>query len=261
MILETLGFRSKASSTAERSDESIPDSNGRLSVRSNTTATSSFSSSPASNGKKRYSNNLFGSGRFRDYTYVRSVTQSRASGSVRGQSTLEPPQHTQDASYPDTLRAATPEEGHSDSNGKLSIRSAPLIPPAPYGEHPLSAAEYRLSKTLGPAVFKRASVALGNAIRELEEEAEDEIVMPRSAPILRSSFDQQRQGTESVCPRVIFSQLWRSSFYRRQTHQPSTRLGWLYLLTSRSFLSQKNDALHRFLPELSLVTSQECRDP
>jgi hypothetical protein len=35
-------------------------------------------------------------------------------------------------------------------------------------------------------------MALDEAIREIEEEAEDEIVMPRSAPISRSSFDQQQ---------------------------------------------------------------------
>jgi hypothetical protein len=42
-------------------------------------------------------------------------------------------------------------------------------------------------------------MAIDDAIREMEEEAEDEIVMPRSAPISRSSMEQQRQSIEPVC--------------------------------------------------------------
>ena len=161
MILDSLGLRAKVWSSAERSEESI---------------STSASSSPS--GRKRYSNNLFGSGKFRDYTYIRSVAQSRSSR----QSAASKPDDIADTSIQD--------------NG---VRSAPLIPSAPYGEQTLSAAEYRLSKTLGPAVFKRASMALEEAIREMEEEAEDQIVMPRSAPMSRTSFDQE------VCPLLTHS--------------------------------------------------------
>lgn len=54
----------------------------------------------------------------------------------------------------------------------------------------MSAAEYRISKTLGPSILKRASLALEEAIKEFEDEADDEIVMPRSPPVLRSGFEQ-----------------------------------------------------------------------
>jgi hypothetical protein len=40
--------------------------------------------------------------------------------------------------------------------------------------------EYKLTKTLDPAALKRASLALQEAIKELEDETEDEIVLPRS---------------------------------------------------------------------------------
>ncbi|KAJ7582846.1 hypothetical protein C8J56DRAFT_955897 [Mycena floridula] len=188
MILETLGFRSKNSSfAAERSEESIQDSNGTQSVRSSSTVTSSIS------GRKRYSNNLFGSGKFRDYTYIRGAAQGKTS-SIRARSNTE-------FLEPDNSDKATPDNVQSE---KAGIRSAPLIPPAPYGENTLSAAEYRLSKTMGPSGFKRASMALEEAIRELEEEAEDEIVMPRSAPISRTSFDQHRVS-DSTGPRWSYS--------------------------------------------------------
>lgn len=45
-----------------------------------------------------------------------------------------------------------------------------------------SAIEYRLAKTMDPAAFKRASLALQEAIKELEDDTEDEIVLPRSPP-------------------------------------------------------------------------------
>jgi hypothetical protein len=75
------------------------------------------------------------------------------------------------------------------------IRSAPLNPPGPYIEHPSSAAEHRPPKNLNPAALKRASLALEEALKEIEEEmgeeAEDEIVMPRSAPASRTRYSQQ----------------------------------------------------------------------
>jgi hypothetical protein len=42
--------------------------------------------------------------------------------------------------------------------------------------------EYRLQETLGPSVLKRASMALDDAIGEIEDQVEDEIALPCSVP-------------------------------------------------------------------------------
>ncbi|KAJ7063159.1 hypothetical protein C8F01DRAFT_1131766 [Mycena amicta] len=167
MIIETLGLRPKQSA------DEFSSSRSALSIGSTSSS-------------KRYSNNLFGSGRFRDYSYVRSV-QSKTS-SIR---TIDS-SRTQTASH-DSLGAHLDnnETSLSSTPDALTVRSAPLNPPAPYGGQPLSVAEYRLSKSLGSSGLRRASLALDEAIRSIEEEAEDEIVMPRSAPIARGSFDRQ----------------------------------------------------------------------
>jgi hypothetical protein len=187
MIIESLGLRPSVKSDAE---DEYPSS---ASARS---AMSLGSSSNTSASSKRYSNNLFGSGRFRDYSYMRSVSQSKTASMRTTDSS-----RTHTSSY-DNMRPVTPDvnatSAPSSSPEALTVRSAPLIPPAPYGGQPLSVAEYRLSKTLGPSVLRRASLALEEAIKAIEEEAEDEIVMPRSAPIPRGSLDTQRQSPETV---------------------------------------------------------------
>lgn len=220
MILETLrGIRSKNTGPAQRSQENVmegDDPSVRQSVQSTSTigslAPSSLSSSPSSRSTKRYSNNLFGSGRFRDYTYMRSVTKN---GSTRTQS-LTPTESSASyrgntSSVAESLRPVTPEgSGFSSTRSspdKQSLSSALSTPPASHSEPPLSVAEYRVSKTLGPSVLKRASLALEEAIKEIEEEAEDEIVMPRSTPIPRVSSDHPPHATETIV-RVLIARLF-----------------------------------------------------
>lgn len=208
MLLDTLGrIRSRTSVTPERSQESIVDgeeiSNGRQSIRSTAPSSSSLTSSPSGRSAKRYSNNLFGSGRLRDYSYLRSTTSTKSSAGSTRTVSLTPTESStitrgNVSSLTESLRPLTPEgstnsqSGHSSPNERGSVRSAPSIPPAPYGEQMqvLSAAEYRLQKTLGPSALKRASLALEEAIKEIEDEVEDEIVMPRTAPIARTSLEQ-----------------------------------------------------------------------
>ncbi|KAF7304657.1 hypothetical protein MKEN_01179600 [Mycena kentingensis (nom. inval.)] len=171
MIIETLGFRSN----------SKPQSGDEYSSRS-------------ASSSKRYSNNLFGSSRFRDNSYVRSVQKT---SSIRTVDSFR----TQTASH-DSLIGGSDARTSTMSSGSdvLAVRSAPLIAPAPYGGQPLSVAEYRLSKSLGTSGLRRASLALEDAIKAIEEEAEDEIVMPRSTPIPRGSLDSQRPSLESKYP-------------------------------------------------------------
>ncbi|KAF8959075.1 hypothetical protein BDZ97DRAFT_1424778 [Flammula alnicola] len=201
MLLETLGrLRSRATPSPGASQEHVAEGQdgARNSVRSTATATSSVTSSP-SRSTKRYSNNLFGSGRLRDYTYLKSVASSKGSGSSTRTVSLTPTESSTREPSNASLRPVTPEGNtpsssvQSSPNEKSLIRSAPLVPPAPFGDNPtqvVSAAEYRLQKTLGPSVLKRASMALEQAIKEIEDEVEDEILLPRSVPIPRGSLDQ-----------------------------------------------------------------------
>lgn len=183
MIMESLGLRSTVGSDAE---DEYPSS---VSARS----AMSFGSSATSVSSKRYSNNLLGSGRPRDY--MRSLASSKTA-SMR----------TADSSRTHTTSFDSTEPGTPDvdaSSEMLVVRSAPLNPPAPYGGPPLSVAEYRMSKAFGPSALRRASLALEEAIRAIEEEAEDEIVMPRSTAVARRSLEPQRQSPEARDPDSI----------------------------------------------------------
>ena len=222
MLLDTLGrIRSRRSGTPERSQESFVEgeeiSSGRQSIRSTAPSSSSLTSSPSGRSAKRYSNNLFGSGRLRDYSYLRSTTSTKSSAGSTRTVSLTPTESStitrgNVSSLTESLRPLTPEgstnsqSGHSSPNERGSVRSAPSIPPAPYGEQMqvLSAAEYRLQKTLGPSALKRASMALEEAIKEIEDEVEDEIVMPRTAPIARTSLEQPSHPAAVVRSHVIF---------------------------------------------------------
>ncbi|KAF8803510.1 hypothetical protein BYT27DRAFT_7303490 [Phlegmacium glaucopus] len=198
MFLETLE-RMRPKNATSRSRGSIDEGEGgaRNSIKS--TSTTSVSSSPSSRSTKRYSNNLFGSGRLRDYTYLKSVASSRGSASSSSRTVSLTPTEASEKTL--SFRPATPESSSNptapvqsspNENGD-PIRSAPHVPSAPYGEQQLqaiTAAEYRLQKTLGPSVLKRASMALDEAIREIEDEVEDEILLPRSVPVPRGSLEQ-----------------------------------------------------------------------
>lgn len=215
MILETLrGIRSKSAAIARGSQESIregDDSSFRQSIQPTNTVgsslpPSSLSSSPSGRSTKRYSNNLFGSGRFRDYTHSKNATKNGNNGTQSLTPTESPQTYSGNTSVTDSLRPVTP-----DSSGVVSLSSvqsspdeqateqpAALSPSRLYGEQPISVAEYRITKTLGPSTLKRASHALEEAIKELEEEAEDEIVMPRSTPIPRTAVEQRSHTPETV---------------------------------------------------------------
>lgn len=217
MILETLrGIRSK--NIAQRSQENVQEGD-ELSVRESVQSTvpSSLASSPGGRSTKRYSNNLFGSGRFRDYTYMRSVAKN---GSIRTQS-LTPTESSQNyngntSSATDSVRPVTPENTDTSASPQSSPGQEDSIPSSdlssvPYDAQPMSIIEYRLSKTLGASALKRASLALENAIKEMEEEAEDEIVMPRSTPIPQTPVEQSPQVHEvQVGILVRRRQLWNA---------------------------------------------------
>jgi len=214
MILEALGRMRVRTPAAEQQDDLFSDSaisQRQSSTNSLDTSASSFmgnvignitpSPSPKNTkrGQKRYSNNLFGSGKFRDDVYIRTVRggsgRSALSNAGSDPATISPTLRTKD----NFLRPRSPEE--ADSSGI----SAPSSPNVPTDRDSLSAfqstcldspsntsAEIRLSHAFRPDAFKRASLALEEAIREIEEEAEepgvdDDIVL------LRSPAADQRQ--------------------------------------------------------------------
>lgn len=208
MILQTLGrIRSKhtasttqlnrddtnTSSTSEVGVDSdyIPERSSHLS--SNTASTnypaSSITSSPRST--KRYSNNLFSSGRLRDYGYLRTISQRthRSAVSITHTESSQSLREETSLNSIESLRPVTPDDGApasppSSPNDKTPVaRTASLVssnedlPPQSSVDN---GSAFRLSK--------RASAALAEVIKEFEEEAEDEIVLPRTAhPVPRPS--------------------------------------------------------------------------
>jgi len=198
MFLETLGrFRFRGTTSPDASQEHVVEGEDAITdLRKSTGASASSVTSSPSRSTKRYSNNLFGSGRLRDYSYLKSVATSKGSSSNTRTVSLAPTEvSTTDLST--TLRSVSPDGNTSScpqpSPEKPQMHATPPDSPAPYGEssiQALSVAEYRLQKTLGPFGLKRASMALEEAIKEVEDEVEDEILLPRSTPVPRGSLDQ-----------------------------------------------------------------------
>ncbi|KAI6036068.1 hypothetical protein BKA83DRAFT_543417 [Pisolithus microcarpus] len=227
MLFETLGRMRSKSTASNKPDRHEPTFGNvstnagaesdytpeRLSNYSNNTSSSStypassLTSSPSSRSAKRYSNNLFSSGRLRDYSYLRSASQK--SGSSRSAASITPTDSSQSLREEtslissDSLRPATPEgSGHDSSvpsspNEKTPVaRSASLVssiedmPSRSESEHHDSN-----SRPLGSsnvASCQRTSAAIAQVFKEIEEEAEDEIVMPRTSRTPRPDTDRER---------------------------------------------------------------------
>src|SRR5690606_20561168 len=69
-----------ATSDGGNTEESGSNSSATVKLAGGKGSVSSGTSGSSAGRSKRYSNNLFGSGRLRDYTYLRSVSASRDSG-------------------------------------------------------------------------------------------------------------------------------------------------------------------------------------
>ncbi|KAH9977286.1 hypothetical protein BGW80DRAFT_844698 [Lactifluus volemus] len=197
MFLQTLGrLRSKPSSSSTSGDSTYGPS--RDSTRSGETLTSSVTSSPASG--KRYSNNMFGSGKFKDYTYIRSVAKDRSSKASTGRrsatstalSISSPFGKSSDMSIPEESSQTEPDPTAHDSDTTLLVESST-------GE-----LEQSMIKTFQPTHLRRASIAVEEVIRELEEvegDGDDEILIPRSpAPERASSFNKRSSAKPSRVP-------------------------------------------------------------
>ena len=136
-------------------------------------AASRPSSSPR-HSSKRNSNNMFGSGRFHDTSYLRSVskassrsTTSLAASDSHGGS-IRSARSAREAET-DSGRPVTPDTDAADEPAAPSEKSTRMWPVSPHSS--ISA--------LPPRLSNRTSLALEQVIRGIEEEAEETIVVPR----------------------------------------------------------------------------------
>lgn len=187
MFLQTLGrMRSRPSASSTSSDSAHSPARGSL--RSTDTSTSSVTSTSGSS--KRYSNNMFGSGKFRDHTYLRSVAKERATkGSAGKRSTAN--SLTSSRTYK-TSDAPIPEESaHTDTDS--SVHDSDTTALASGVETSTTELEQSIVKTFQPGHVRRASMALDEVMREFEEKVDDDgdgddkILLPRSPAPERAS--------------------------------------------------------------------------
>lgn len=216
MILEALGRMRVRAAAAEQQDDFSSDpgiSPRQSSAHSLDTSTSSImgnvignvSPTPAPKNTRRsqnrHSNNLFGSGKFKDDVYIRSIRGSGRNSALSHTGSDASTISRTLRSRNNFLRSGSPEE--ADSSG-ISAPSSPNVltdreslstsQSAFLDSSPHASTEIQLSHTFHPDLFKRASLALEEVIREIEEEAEepgvdDDIVL------LRSPAAHQRQKT------------------------------------------------------------------
>lgn len=178
---------------------------GGQSVRSNVTAASttssgihgsssaaSFSSGKGSQAARRMSNNLFGSGKFHDHTHMRTAQSRRGVGSSTPASRTGAVKHAESNTSMSTATSSR-AAGNSTSiysdnqsfrpvtpDGSAYASSVPSSPNQSTSFPRDGGSNDALSGTMSPEILGRASLALDEVIRELEEEGDDEIVMERS---------------------------------------------------------------------------------
>jgi serine/arginine repetitive matrix protein 2 len=214
MFLDALGIRLRHKKP-DKSQQNVKGTaaaanggySGRGSEEVETRNSSSVTSSPNARSTKRYSNNIFGSGRLWDNTYIRSVAPSKSSGSSSRTVSLTPTEASAKKLSISSLPPVNPErpnilpispeaspityaDAHADEDE--STCSPSTVVPASYDTNhleALSGVEYLLQNQLGFSNFKRASIALEQAMKEIEDELEEEILLPRTT-IPRSNLDQ-----------------------------------------------------------------------
>lgn len=224
MILEALGRMHVRTAAAEQQDDLLSDSGispRQSSTNSLDTSTSSLmgnivgnlSPTPAPNNtkraQKRHSNNLFGSGRFRDDVYIRTVrggsgrsalsnAGSDAGTTSRTPQTMNNLHRPGSPDEPDSSGISTPSSPNvlTDRESLSTFQSAFL------DSSPNTSTEVRLSDTFHPDLLKRASLVLEEVIREIEEEAEESGV-DDDIVLLRSPAADQRQSTVNDEPNSV----------------------------------------------------------
>ena len=151
------------------------------------------SGSQSSSISKRHSNNLFsGSGQGRDIRYMRK-TSNRTIGSGRSLLSMAASEDTSGStanalidSYAQSpsIRPTTPENSTPSASVSSSPNSSDKTAVSPQAEpRPLfSEPTFKLlEKRFTSTQLSRVSMSLEQVIREIEEEAEDQILVPRSS--------------------------------------------------------------------------------
>ncbi|THH08210.1 hypothetical protein EW145_g2856 [Phellinidium pouzarii] len=179
----------------------------RQSSQSTATMSSSvgydFSVGPMSGrSSKRHSNNMF-AGQFRDMQYMRK-SSNRTINSNRSGLSSTPSESTTGSianalidSYTDgQVRPVTPDNNtltvstSSSPSSTTHTRSTVLSHASPLEDgigHLPRSSSLRLSKPLTNGQLKRISMSLEEAIRELEEEADDQVLVPRTSTTMQQS--------------------------------------------------------------------------
>ncbi|KAG9104934.1 hypothetical protein FRC06_005001 [Ceratobasidium sp. 370] len=157
--------------------------------------------SPVSSSSKRHSNNMFGSGRVRDQSFIRSATKSNASAATAPKrssrkitlSTASAPAHETQRRRNDPLALELPTDDEGDQTD-VSNSHAVSSP----GQGSVTFDTYLSNSTFSPAQIRRASLALQDVIQEFEEDEEDEkILAPRSGPFNGANQSEPLLGHES----------------------------------------------------------------
>ena len=179
-------------SASESSQSSIRQSSNNAPSSNAGYESSGIDSSPGSRSSKRHSNNLFGSGQFRDFRYMRraankgsirsinSVASSNTSRSVitgttgvGSYQTLDESLHSTSISSDQKITTGSLTDQYAISQTTSSSSTADVENVRPINE-------IQLTKHLGRAQIQRLSTSLEEVIREMEEEAEDQVLIPRS---------------------------------------------------------------------------------
>lgn len=161
---------------------------------------SSLSPSPSNRSSKRHSNNLFGAG-FRERSYMRKQT-ARMTGSNRSVLSTTPSVATTGStnelidSYGDSITSPRDSGAIMNVNDEVTAVSDGIASGTDTVEFP---------KPLSDVQVKRLSMSLEKIIQEMEEEAEDQVLVPRT-PITPNgvAVHQRTSGVTSdvVCPFV-----------------------------------------------------------
>lgn len=222
------GLGQKSSATSEKTPSKVDTSAASISSSDAASSTSSTvrqssqstlssgavhdsiqSPSSPSRSVKRHSNNLFGAGQLRDMRYMRKPASNRTINSNRSVSSTPSESTTGsmtnaliDAYSDGPVRSVSPESPSSPvippSNLVSLSPTRSISPTQEDGLGPLpNPSNPRLSKQLTSSQIHRISVSLEDAIRELEEEAEDQVLVPRT-PVLQQNGSANVKDTKSA---------------------------------------------------------------
>ncbi|KAH9926117.1 uncharacterized protein B0H18DRAFT_1119021 [Fomitopsis serialis] len=191
---QDLGSRITSSSLTR---DSLQSSSTTPTALHSITSMSSLSSTKGSNASRRMSNNLFGSGKLRDQTYIRSTNPGRRAGGSRNVPSVAPSDSMMSMS---TVASSGAGQSSIPNNDKAfeRQRAGRLAPQDSDSESAADRKDFttRLSKALHPDVLRHASLALDEVIREMEEEGDDEIVMERTTlPHVHGTASNGSAGT------------------------------------------------------------------